>query len=193
MPLHEIRFDHPKENDEFFVLSDEGKSHLDPGLLQWINNSAIRSRGEIRVRRTVDKLTHEPKFTIIKTRIADMEIYNPNFEFDYRISISLETDWKGRDEWLTRLPEYRGRNKDRMSYKHMMFQVDLTQVSHDDDPTRKEHELEVEIETSRIQTELAKLRNGEQSEYDSMIRGLLDNVRLLSRKASGARTGGTAR
>jgi len=119
-----------------------------------------------------------------------MEIYNPNYEFDYRISISLETDWKGRDEWLTRLPEMKGRNKDRMSYKHMMFQVDLTQVSHDDDPMRKEHELEVEIETSRIQTELAKLRNGEASEYDSMIRGLLDNVRLLSRKASSARTGG---
>lgn len=187
VPLHEILFDHPKENDEFFALSEEGKAHLDPGLLQWIHNSANRSRGEIKVRRTVDKGTYEPKRTIIKTRIADMEIYNPNFQFDYRISISLETDWKGRDEWLVRLPESRGRNKDRMSYRHMMFQVDLTQVSHDDDPYRKEHELEVEIATESIRAELVKLRNGEPSQYEEMIRGLVDNVRLLSRKASVAR------
>lgn len=179
-------YDHPKENDEFFALSDEGKAHLDPSVIHWIQNSAHRSRGEVKVRRTVDKVTGQAKKTIIKTRIADLEIYNPQYEFDYRISISLETDWDGKTEWLIPLPESRGRNKDRMSYRHMMYQVDLTQVTHDDDG-RKEHELEIEISVEKIRQELAKLRHGEATQYEEMIRGLIDNVRLLSRRASAAR------
>lgn len=181
---HEIFYSHPKENDEFFELSGEGKAQLNPDLQVWINEAARRThRREVRVRRSIDRMTGEVKAQIIKTRVADMDIYNPNFGFDYRVSISLETDWNGQVEHLTQLVESRGRNKDRLSYRHMMYQIDLTQVSHDGSP-RLDHELEVEVSTEYLQLELDRLRRRDPgNNYEQMVRGLIDNVRLLCRQA----------
>ena len=69
-----------------------------------------------------------------------------------------------------------------MSYRHQAYQIDLTQVSYPG-VGRKEHELEVEISTEQIRLEIAKLRNREPSGYEDLVRGFLDNVRILARKA----------
>lgn len=121
--------------------------------------------------------------TIIKTRIEDMDIFNPRAEFDFRISLSIESDctsWLD-DAWLR--PVMYGRNKNRLSYRHMMYQIDLTQVTYDGN-TDVEHELEVEIATPVIRQELEKVKAEQPSNYENMIRGLVDNVRLLCRKGS---------
>lgn len=178
---NEIFYSHPKENDEFYELSDEGKKHLPSELYHWTMKAAHpRRRNEIRVRRTVDKFTGAVTAQIIKTRVADINITCPRDPFDYRISISLETDWDGDTAWLTPLAETRGRNKDRMSYRHRMYQVDLTQVSHENSPD-KEHELEVEVATEYLQRELHRLRTtGESSLYD-VVHGLISNIRLFTK------------
>lgn len=177
-----IGYDHPRENDEFFVMNEQGKQQLHEGLRAWLPYST--KPHEVRVRRTVDKSTGAIKAQIIKTRIADQNILNPDCQFDYRISISLETPWDGPHEFLTPVASLRGRNKDRMSYRHLMYQVDLTQVTHTDDPTRVEHELEVEVSTEAIRKDLEALYANKQSDLEPRIRGLIDNVRLLCRKGT---------
>ncbi|KAK5092446.1 hypothetical protein LTR70_005407 [Exophiala xenobiotica] len=181
----EILYNHPKENDEFYELSHEGKAQLNPDLQGWIHEAAGRGhRREVRVRRTTNKVTGEVTAQIIKTRVADKEIYNPDFDFDFRISISLETRWEGAKEHLTQVAENRGRNKDRVSYRHMIYQVDLTQVTYEGSD-RKDHELEVEVATESLKQEIERLRrNDANNQVERMVTGLVDNVRLLCRKGS---------
>lgn len=181
MAKHRIHYAHPRENDHFFELTEEGRNNIPPSVRDWIFSKP--NRKDIKVRRTIDKETGQQSRTIIKTRIEDMDIVSPRTDFDFRISLSIESDcteWLN-DAWLK--PIVYGRNKDRLSYRHMMYQIDLTQVSYDES-TDKEHELEVEIATPVIRQELEKIKAGQPSNYENMIRGLVDNVRLLCRKGS---------
>ncbi len=141
-------------------------------------------RHKPRVRITTDLDTNKEIARIIKSRIADLEIYNPNADFDYRISISIESPWDG-DKWhLTPLEEQGSeRNKDRMSYRHMAYQIDLTQVSYPNS-SKREHELEVEISTEQIRLELSKLKAGSLNRYEDLVKGFLDNVRILCRQGT---------
>lgn len=180
---NEIFYSHPKENDEFYELSEEGRKHLPSELHHWImKGSHAKRRNEIKVRRTVDKTTGAVTAQIIKTRIADINITCPRNRFDYRISISLETDWDGDVAWLTPLAETRGRNKDRMSYRHHMYQVDLTQVSHEDS-NDLEHELEVEIATEYFHRELQRVRSTDSPSQGlyPVIYGLIKNIRVFTK------------
>lgn len=121
------------------------------------------------------------KQSLVKIRIADLDIYNPRTPFDFRVSISLEYDWNGPPEHLAGMVEGgRDRQKDRMSYKHLGYQIDLTQVRHPGS-VDKEHELEIEVSTPMLQAEMEKVRTGQPNQYEELIRGLLDNLRLLSR------------
>lgn len=175
----EILYDHPQEVDEFFELTAEGKQNLNPSILTYLH-----SHHKPRVRRTRDKNTGQTKAQIIKSRIADLEIYNPRTDFDCRVSISIESAWEGNPNWLVPMRDgNEGRHKDRMSYRHMAYQVDLTQVSHEGQASMA-HELEVEISTEQIRREIDNLQNGRPSKYEDLVRGLIDNVRLLCRKGT---------
>ena len=145
----------------------------------------MQKRHKPRVRITSDLDTLAVKARIIKSRIADLEIYNPNADFDYRISISIESPWDGDNMHLTPLEEQGAeRNKDRMSYRHMAYQIDLTQVSYPNS-SKREHELEVEISTEQIRLELGKLKAGNvPSRYEDLVKGFLDNVRILCRQGT---------
>ena len=184
-----IQPDHPKENDEFFELNEEGKANLHPDILAYINASANRPNADrhgnrrVRVRRSVNKVTGQISRQLIKTRIADREVHNPDLDFDYRISLSLETSWEGSESWLRPLNDTNGRNKDRMSYQHRCFHVDLTQVTHTDDPGKVEHELEVEVNAGVLEGELAKLRARDPDcKFERVIEDLLSNTRVLCKE-----------
>ena len=141
----------------------------------------LNSHHKPRVRRTIDEKTNTVKAQIIKSRIADLEVYNPRTDFDYRISISIESPWEGNTKWLTETSESRrDRQKDRMSYRHLAYQIDLTQVSYPG-TGEKEHELEVEISTEQIRLELAKAKAGQANRYEQLVKGFVDNVRILCR------------
>ena len=70
-----------------------------------------------------------------------------------------------------------------MSYRHMAYQIDLTQVSYPH-TAEKEHELEVEISTEQIRIQIANLQAGRPDRYEDLVRGFLDNVRILCRQGT---------
>ena len=85
------------------------------------------------MRITTDQKTGKVLAKIVKVRIADLDIYSPRTAFDWRVSINLEMNFDGDMNDLVE-PQARSgrraeRNKDRMSYKHLAYQIDLTQVT----------------------------------------------------------------
>ena len=86
----------------------------------------------MKVRVTHDQRTGQELARIIKARVADLNIYNPRFPLDCRISVNLEMRYDGDVGALSnptdsaRIPD---RNKDRLSYKQAAYQIDLTQVT----------------------------------------------------------------
>ena len=78
------------------------------------------------------------------------------------------------------------RRKDRMTYTHQAFQIDLTQVNAVSDSARLQHELEVEFRDTEELMQLASLR-GRNAEsgwaFDELVRVFVNNVRILVRNA----------
>ena len=79
------------------------------------------------------------------------------------------------------------RNKDRMSYRHQdLYQIDLTQVivpgtAEDGNTGKKEHELEVEVNSEQVRKQGLLARDGVGNRYEEVVKGLIDNVRVLVR------------
>ena len=75
------------------------------------------------------------------------------------------------------------RYKDRISYSHQLFQLDLTQVSPSGpgiDPLT--HELEIEFRDARqLLQEAAREARGEPNKYLEMVQIFLNNIRTFSR------------
>jgi mRNA capping enzyme, beta chain len=171
---------HPHEADEFYELKKEGRLNLPPSVAHWLDR-----RHAPKVRITTDLKTNTKKAQIIKSRIADLEIYNPRCQFDFRISISIESPWDGRMDHLEPIGDgSNDRLKDRMSYRHGAYQIDLTQISYHDNQKPQQHELEVEISTEQIRKELDNLKNSRLTRYEELVRGFIDNVRILCRQAT---------
>ena len=118
-------YKHTHEVDTSYELSPQGELQL-PLRLQSV------SRKRQRVRVTTDEKTGEELAKIVKTRVADIDIYNPRFAFDWRISVNIEMDCKMEKNFFVEVPGENGkaaeRRKDRVSYKHLAYQIDLTQV-----------------------------------------------------------------
>lgn len=197
-----IDYLHRRETDKFFELPPSHLSSLPPAVRERLN-----ARHAVKVRVTYAQEPKEPKTIlakIIKARIADIDIYNPQFPLDCRISINFEMQYDGNVEELkaisidNRIPD---RNKDRLSYKQSHYQIDLTQVTQATsvnvsahvytwsfpnvvqgvNRTDKEHELEIELSTAAIMEQGRRAATGEPNEYVSLVEGFLDNMRVLAR------------
>jgi len=88
-------------------------------------------RHKPKVRVTLDQKTGKVINTIIKTRIADLNVYSPKTAFDWRVSANIEMPYLGEIEGLQPSSDRGGgdRNKDRLSYRHLAYHIDLTQVT----------------------------------------------------------------
>jgi hypothetical protein len=105
------------------------------------------------------------------------------------------------------------RKKDRISYTQGPYQIDLTQVTQTfagpsvsfpkpsfardksgerakltvlrqgDGREEKEHELEIEVQSSILIEQGRRAANGAPNRYQELVEGLVDNVRLIARKA----------
>ncbi|KIN02257.1 hypothetical protein OIDMADRAFT_120969 [Oidiodendron maius Zn] len=182
-----IDYLHRRETDKFFELPPSHHASLPPAVRERLN-----ARHPVKVRVTYAQDPKEPKAIlakIIKARIADIDIYNPQSPLDCRISINFEMRYDGDVEELkamsidNRIPD---RNKDRLSYKQSHYQVDLTQVTQITSANGvnrmdKEHELEIEISTAAIKEQGRRAAAGEANEYVSLVEGFLDNMRVLAR------------
>jgi len=172
-----IYYKRERQLDEFYELSLEGRKALPQSLTHWLKMSKYPPK----VRKTTDMGPEGLTKQIIKIRIADLEVYNPSTAFDYRISLSLEAEITPEPQHLfAAQANDHDRQKDRISYRHMYNQIDLTQISYPGSP-RKEHELEVEIAPKRLKHEFALLRNRQPSNYEELILSFINNVRILCR------------
>lgn len=175
-----LEYLHTRECDSFYELPPDQYDIL-PRTIRETRNP----RHSVRVRATTDQKTGKVIKKIIKTRIADLNVYSPLTAFDWRISVNMEMPYNGDLERLT--PAGGGganssdgdRNKDRMSYRHIIYQVDLTQVT--DKHGKKEHELEVEVDGEEIRKQGMLLREKRPNSYEQLIKGFVDNVRVLIR------------
>ncbi|KXJ86858.1 CYTH-like domain-containing protein [Microdochium bolleyi] len=186
----EINYKHRREKDRFYELPNQMFARLPLCVSGLLNN-----RGALKARVTYDQGTGEVLAKIIKARVADLHIYMPHLPLDCRISINLEWEWDGPVEEITqnqipnkeRLPD---RNKDRLSYTHGFYQVDLTQVTQQElpgslvvtKPTGKEHELEVELDAKAVMEHCNRARQGLPHKFPELVDGLLDNIRVLARR-----------
>jgi len=184
-PRPAIDYRHTYETDLFYELDQEGFSKLNPIVQQLISQAGSRQR----VRVTRDKNTGEFLRAIIKHRIGNLEVSSPKTEWDYRIGINLEIEFPGSVESLKpaveggKTVEAMKRQKDRMSYSWLdAYQVDLTQVTQG---SSKNHELELELSSDVLVAEADKSRRKEANRYESLINGMMNNLRVLSREMTG--------
>lgn len=127
-PRVQLSYAHKKERDTFYEVSPE---ELPPVI-----RSNLNPRHKPKVRVTTDQNTGEVLAKIVKCRVADMDVYSPRTPFDWRVSVNLEMEYGGDIRNLPVVDASKGgrgeRNKDRMSYRHLAYQVDLTQVARAD-------------------------------------------------------------
>ena len=162
------------------------------------------------MRITTEQKTGKEIAKIIKTRVADIDIYSPRTAFDWRVSVNVEMNFDGDMKDLVEVDRRDGkradRNKDRMSYKHLAYQIDLTQVTPAEvsktlhlhttprlkqfnltpmiqamSKTDKEHELEVEVSSDEVRRQGLLARSGQVNQYEELITGFVNNVRVLAR------------
>ncbi|ROT36558.1 mRNA triphosphatase CET1 [Sodiomyces alkalinus F11] len=125
----QVHYKHRREVDRFFEIPSSLQGRL-PGCVR----SYLNSKHSVKVRVTFDQKTGQPLNKIVKARVADLHLHMPNAPLDCRISVNLETAWDGPLEELEQIAighgiKFPDRNKDRLSYTHSHYQIDLTQVT----------------------------------------------------------------
>ncbi|KAI9885437.1 MAG: hypothetical protein M1823_002743 [Watsoniomyces obsoletus] len=178
-----LQYVHTRELDRFYELPT---SQL-PASIPLSVRPLLHSRGHrTKVRVTHDQKTGEQLAQIIKIRIADLDVYSPRTAFDWRVSVNLEMPFDGDISGSTEVTEANKamkRNKDRMTYRHLAYQIDLTQVTLQGEAGKveKEHELEIEVSATKIREQGNLAKDGLPTQYEDLVRGFVDNVRMLNR------------
>jgi hypothetical protein len=182
-----IKYKHRREIDKFYELPQHIRDQALPpcvaGPMQTRNHAA-------KVRVTYDQKTNEVIAKIVKVRIADINMHIPSCPLDCRISINLEMEWGGSVDELEQIvaqsarSQQPNRNKDRLSYNHSHYQIDLTQVTTmGPHGPKKEHELEVELNPEALIDQGKRAMNGQPNQYADLVDGFINNIRVLARKA----------
>ncbi|KAF3480892.1 mRNA-capping enzyme subunit beta [Arthroderma uncinatum] len=177
-----LAYAHKRERDTFYEIS---AADLPP-----IVQHHLHPRHKPKVRVTTDVRTGAVLARIVKCRIADLDVYSPRTCLDWRISVNLEMNYEGDSSKLQQANDWKrggDRNKDRMSYRHLAYQIDLTQVGTSDSaPSDFEHELEIEISSAEIRRQGDLALSGDMSNrYEELIKGFVDNIRVLARAVPG--------
>ncbi|KAJ3731267.1 CYTH-like domain-containing protein [Lentinula guzmanii] len=154
--------------------------------------SESNDREKIRVTR--DEKTGTVTESMKKIRLGDLNVYSPKRMADWRVSVNLEVPvaqfarYSTSSCWIfDTYPE-----KDRMSYSHEEFNIDLTQVTSTNPSGTPEilHELEIEIARPALLLSTAAKRGDmnasehERDAFDELIRAFVNNARILVRNAS---------
>ncbi|PWN24128.1 mRNA triphosphatase CET1 [Microstroma glucosiphilum] len=149
-------------------------------------------REKVRVTREAESLRTKERGSVVKRRLANLEVYCPNRAFDYRISVNLEIQTPEPSSSETH-DFYREKN--RLSYTHPGMRIDLTQVKV---PSQGAGEVSRD-QSSRVERggggAAAGQMNGaaggqDWTEYEDVIDRFLNDVRMLIRNAGGAGVGG---
>lgn len=139
-----------------------------------------------KIRLTRDEKTGNIIECMRKIRLGDLNITSPKRSADWRISVNLEVPVSTP----AGTPSHT-RRKDRLSYSHEEFRIDLTQVtaSSPNGTTEILHELELEIARPAFLVAAAGRRGDpnaselERNAFDELIRVFVNNARILTRNA----------
>ena len=178
-------YQHIYERDSFFPLSKLGQQVLPRALLQ---HQARQKELKIRITHENGK-GKEPvkKAAIVKVKVDDLHIFNPRHQYDCRISINLEINLHGRDDLADFESLYlhddtgnrqADRIKDRLSYKHLAYSIDLTKVDSGGEST---YELELELDSTVLRQQMENVKSGRPDAYGDVVSGFLDNAVYLMR------------
>ncbi|KAH8114529.1 mRNA capping enzyme [Phellopilus nigrolimitatus] len=138
-----------------------------------------------KIRVTRDEKTGEVKECLRKIRLGNLDVYSPKWNADWRVSVNLEAPVSHPTGSATFT-----RRKDRMSYTHEEFMIDLTQVTQTSGRGEQQqvmHELEIEFARSSVLLATAAVRGDpsvspvERDAFDELVRAFVNNVRILLR------------
>lgn len=178
-----IAYKHLFQTDTFATLSPAGIATL-PHSVQ---KRAQHGR-ELRLRTSRDTKTNQILAHIIKVPLGDLHIQNPGEPYDCRISMNLEVNFP-IDIDINELieppshdkPAPPERRKDRLSYKHLAYSVDLTKV--ESAGVAPKYELELEVDAAVLREQIERGKRGEDSAYTDVVSGFVDNATFLMRQA----------
>lgn len=175
-----------------------------------------RQAGLSHARRRVstDTKTGQVVAVVEKRKVGNMNVHSPNSPFDWRISVnsevpcefqdyrSLDIPWGGLATESSRPrslscfgtgappgPHEKPTNirrKDRLTYKHSLFQVDLTQVQvpSASGSDAKIHELEIEVlHPTEFLYQGFEHQESRPSNWEEQLACIFNTVRLLNRNA----------
>lgn len=179
-----MQYEHLYQTDTFATLSPAGLAALPP----IVQRKPLHGR-ELRLRTTRNTKTKQVIAHIIKVPLGDLHIQNPGEPYDCRISMNLEVNLDRPDLRLEDLveppahdkPPAPERRKDRLSYKHLAYSVDLTKVESAGVPPK--YELELEVDANVLRAQIARVKKGQESAYGDVVSGFLDNATFLMRQA----------
>ena len=200
-------YQHIRERDSFYEIPRAIAETLIPPSL---HGPVLGERGDVKIRVTHDwhgSGTGVEKKCIIKRREADLEVFDPQTNFDWRVSVNVEYEYSGNRSVFHPVTEniraaqvggdwdsgrmQMDRMKDRMKYLHGNYDIDLTKVEvvpHEWEPGRApsvhqetNFELELELSTERLWREFGLLKAGQANQYEDCVMGLVNSTRLLTR------------
>ncbi|KAI0036546.1 mRNA capping enzyme [Vararia minispora EC-137] len=142
--------------------------------------------GADKVRVTRDERTGDVHECMRKVRLGNLDIFCPKRAVDWRVSVNVEVPVPHPVGSATHT-----RKKDRMSYTHEEFRIDLTQVtsSTHGGPAEVLHELEIEVARPELLVALAAKRGEpgvpehERDAFNELVRAFVNNARILVRNA----------
>jgi mRNA capping enzyme, beta chain len=173
-PRVKIQYEHHYETDYFYELAGSDVAHMSVAAQYACQRNPHKTP---RVRFTKDSKNGQVLAKIVKIRLGDRNFYCPKQAFDFRISVSLESAVPYDIDALQ--PSKEGpRVKDRLSYKHQSFCIDLTQVKTGGE---KVHELEVELDTDDVLREAGKAEANVANQFEPMVTVFMNYIRALSR------------
>jgi hypothetical protein len=175
-----MQYKHIYETDSFEPLSALGFQALPPAFQR-------RTGRELRVRTTTDDKTKQVTARIVKVHVANLHIFSPNDPYDCRITINLEANLDKPDldpQALVEPPKDASkvsvdRQKDRLSYKHLAYSIDLTKVLIKG--LGPQYELELEVDAGALRAQMDLVAQNKQNAYSAIVEGFLDNATYLMR------------
>jgi polynucleotide 5'-triphosphatase len=207
-----IQYLHRRETDKFYDLPQAMLNSLPAIIRERVNPR------QVKIRVSYDQKTNNILAKIVKARIADLSIYNPQSDLDCRISVNFEMRFDGDVEEIIAAgvgERHPDRHKDRLSYTQGPYQVDLTQVTQNisanvridphiltasltifqqgNNRIDKEHELEIEVSTEAVRNQGQRAASGQPHEYPALVEGLLNNILVLAREIPNPGSNGTQR
>ncbi|KAK4555163.1 hypothetical protein LTR86_007929 [Recurvomyces mirabilis] len=189
-----MEYSHPKTIDSFKPLSAAGFQALPPSF----KRHCLHNSKDLKLRTTTDQTTGAVTARIVKHKISDLHIFSPQGEYDCRISLNLEAKLmppphdpnppeelmtlpsvtEMGDEWLSSSRVQPDREKDRLSYKHQIYQIDLTKVGAE----KGSYELEIEVDAEVLREQMERMEQGRENGFAGIVEGFLNNATFLTRQ-----------